>query len=116
MSGEEPEKRDAAESPQPVRLLAFHVSEGCDRYTTLGGVSHIPALVYEVVEAEEDSSPVYEGRILDSATGAQIHERPYQSTFLGAFSIWWERETGTEPPPELLHGAQADRDPDERSG
>jgi hypothetical protein len=47
---------------------------------------------------------VYEGRIFDAATREQIHERPYQSTFLAAFPGWWERETGTEPPPELLHG------------
>lgn len=93
------------ENPEPPRLLAFHYAESCDRYTTLGGLARVPGLVYEVIETtEEDGRTVYEGRIFDAATRDQIHERPYQSSFLAAFTSWWERETGTESPPELLSG------------
>jgi hypothetical protein len=92
-------------NPEPPRLLAFHYADGYDRYTTLGGLVHVPGLVYEVIETTEGNGrTVYEGRIFDAATIEQIHERPYQSTFLAAFTSWWERETGTEPPPELLPG------------
>ncbi|WP_047865458.1 hypothetical protein [Rubrobacter aplysinae] len=93
------------ENPELPRLLAFHYAEGHDYYTTLGGLTHVPGLVYEVIETiEGDGRTVYEGRIFDAATREQIHERPYQSTFLAAFTSWWERETGTESPVELLHG------------
>lgn len=92
-------KTDPGGRPQPVRLLAFCVSVGCDRYTTLGGIQRVPDLVYEVVEtteqtaegATEESSTVYEGRIFDAGTKEMIHERPYRSTFLAAFANWWER-------------------------
>ena len=103
------------ENPEPPRLLAFHYAEGYDRYTTLGGLTHVPGLVYEVTETvESDSSTVYEGRIFDAATREQIHERPYQSTFLAAFASWWQREIGTEPPPELLRSSSSGEDRDER--
>lgn len=89
--------------PRPRRLLAFHYSSGYESWNSLAGYATVPALVYEVTETvESGGSILYEGRIFDAATAEMIHERPYQSTFLEAFARWWSRETGLEPPKELL--------------
>lgn len=97
--------RDAA------KVLAFHCSRGSEQWTPLTGTSRTPTLVYEVTQKEEvDGTPLYEGRIFDAATARMIHPRPYQSTFIEAFAAWWARETGLEPPEELLRGHSCSQD------
>lgn len=101
--------------PEPRRLLAFHYSDSYEQWTPLTGNTHVPALVYEVVESVEgDGSTVYEGRIFDAATKEMIHTHPYQSTILGALAPWWSRETELDPPPELTGHATSEGDEDER--
>ena len=99
-------KNSEGKSPEPRRLLAFHYSGPYEQWTPMTGDTEVPALVYEVVEAvEDDGAALYEGRIFDAVTKMLIHERPYQSTILQTFATWWTRETGLEPPPELLRDA-----------
>jgi hypothetical protein len=124
---------DAAgrERNEPPRLLAFHYQEGYavhepQQRTPPAGPVVTPALVYEATgTTEEDGSPLYEGRILDAVTSELTHERPYQSTFIEAFSRWWTRETELDPPEELLscvqrpvddHDQRTDETRDERTG
>ena len=104
-------KNSGGNSPEPRQLLAFHYSDSYEQWTPMTGKVEVPALIHEVLEAVEgDGSTVYEGRIFDAATKELIHERPYQSTILQTFATWWTRETGLEPPPDLLQDATSEGD------
>lgn len=87
---------------EQATLLAFHYQYGATEATT-GNYFRLGDLVYEVTEdLEEDGTRIYEGRIFNAHTKQMLLKRPYQSTFAGAFAPWWEKETGTPPPEELL--------------
>lgn len=88
---------------EQATLLAFHYKKGCIEYTPYGESREIGSVVYEVTETvQKDGTCLYEGWIYDAATREMILKRPYQSTWVGAFDTWWRKETGTEPPEELL--------------
>ncbi len=86
------------------RLRAFHLSEGWEYRTPLRGVVRAPDLVHEVTEITEDGQPLYEARIFDAgfACGEMIHPITFRSTLLAHLARWWSRETGLEPPRELI--------------
>lgn len=87
-----------------VRIRAFHCSEGYRHWSPIRQPVQAPALVYEVTETFEHESgkPLYEARIFDAESGEMIHPIPYRSTLLAPLARWWSRETGTEPPLELV--------------
>lgn len=87
---------------EQAKLLAFHYKQG-PKEPTRGNSVVLGDLVFEVTEdLEDDGNRIYEGWIFNAHTKQMLLKRPYQSTFAAAFAPWWERETGTQPPEELL--------------
>lgn len=93
-----------------AKLLAFHYLQGSSEPTTTNSI-RLGDLVYEVTEDfEDDGSRIYEGWIFNAHTKQMLLKRPYQADWAGAFATWWEKETGTTAPEELLSRRGYSRD------